>query len=365
MLLSALWICLGAISAIQIASWPEMNRNLALLFVFVDWGPWIVLSPFVVWFAGRVPIDGTNWKRTVPLHLGLGVVSIAGVQVFTDFVAVRHLGLRPPFRIRLAAPPGAPPMPLPDRPPIRLVRARFSLPIYCVLIATAHAIVYHRRSLERERRALLAESRLTAARLMALQTQLNPHFLFNTLNAISSFVYTRPAQADEMLCTLSELLRRVLDTAHRREVTLVEELGFLALYLDLQRIRFADRLEIRREIAPGLERVAVPTLLLQPLVENAIAHGIAPCTGRGTLLLSARVQGAYLELCIADTGNGRIPFPTDAGGTVHVVERIGIQNTRARLASLYGERARLALVRSPLGGLCARVTLPLHPVARA
>jgi hypothetical protein len=388
LLLTVFWLVLAALSAAQLPLRPDMDWRTAFAFALIDWGPWIVLSPIVLWFAGRFEIDGHNWRRTVPLHLAGALVTAAIVQLMTDALVTGPLLPPPEGEVRRFSPdgePATPPPPAPDsgprrkRPPPdlakgppgkgpgrprggpeRYLRARFALPIYFVLIAGAHAMSYHRRSLERERRALAAEARLTEARLLALQNQLNPHFLFNTLNAVSSLVYSQPAQADEMICALSELLRRVLATSNRREITLAEELDFVDRYLAIQRIRFADRLEVQRDIAPGLGAAAVPTFILQPLVENAIIHGITPRAARGTVTLRVAAADGRLQLAVSDTGSGRPPPPRRPDGTVDVSERIGLGNTRARLASLYGDDARFTLTPADSGGLCARLDLPLR-----
>lgn len=384
-LLSLLWLTLAVISAAQNVAWREIDWKIALGFTLLDWGPWIILSPLVLWFARRVQIDGRNWRRTVPLHIAgallTGVLSHLIAQVAIEYrlvpipeggfffrIVERRLDDRPPPPEKRRAivreyrePREGPPPTIP-----RFIRARFSIPIYCVLVAAAHAVSYHRRSLERERRALAAEARLAEARLMALQTQLNPHFLFNTLNAVSSLVYTQPQAADEMICALSELLRRVLALADRREVTLAEELEFVDRYLQIQRIRFADRLEVRREIAPGLDRSLVPTLILQPLVENAIIHGIAPRAARGAVTLRARAVGDRLVLEVSDTGCAEpAPGGAPAGGAAPVKERVGLGNTRARLAAMFGAEAHFTLTAAPEGGMCARIDLPLRQTVTA
>lgn len=378
LLLSLLWIALAVITAVQHATWREVEWNTALGFTLMDWGPWVVLSPIVLWFARRVQIDGHNWLRTVPLHMaGAIAITIAGHlmgQLAIDYRLVQVPGAGPPrpgeqrFDDRL--PPSGtrriPPREGRDSPVFpRFIRARLSIPIYCALVAAAHAIAYHHRSLERERRALLAEARLTEARLMALQTQLNPHFLFNALNAVSSLVYSQPRAADEMLCALSEFLRRVLAAAERREVTLGEELEFIDRYLSIQQIRFADRLDVRREISADLSRVFVPTLILQPLVENAIIHGIAPRAGRGMVTIKAAVLNDRLVLSVSDTGTGVTIPPRRTDGTVEVSEQVGLKNTHARLAAMYGDDAHFTLTPAPEGGLCARIDLTLRHTSTA
>lgn len=385
-LLSCLWLVLSVVSAIQHVAWREVDWGVALGFALMDWGPWLVLSPVVLWYARRVRIDSHNWRLTVPLHVLGGIVVAFASQFLADGLASTGLlplpegfGRRPSMversegehsddsRDRRPPPPEVDRGPGPRggaRPPIpQFVRARFSIPIYAVLVAAAHAVAYHRRSLERERRALAAEARLAEARLMALQTQLNPHFLFNTLNAISSFVYTQPQTADEMICSLSDLLRIVLANSDRREVTLAEELELVTRYVDIQRLRFADRIEFRSELAAGLDDCTVPTLILQPIVENAVVHGLANNPGRGTLTLKTAQEKDRLVLTVCDTGSG-LPLPKRADGTLDVAENVGLGNTRARLEALYGTDAHMTLSVLPEGGVCARLDLPVrHAVA--
>jgi len=202
---------------------------------------------------------------------------------------------------------------------------------------------------ERERRALQAEAQVAETRLLALQTQLQPHFLFNTLNSIASLVHTQPAAADRMICSLSALLRGVLDIAHEREVPLARELEFVRQYLEIQTTRFEGRLKVTWQVAPGLERCAVPTLLLQPLVENAVIHGLAPLPRGGEITLRAFLTADVLRVEIEDNGVG-----LDANKP----ERVGLHGTRERLRTLYGDRAHFELVPKAEGGTSARLSLP-------
>jgi hypothetical protein len=175
-------------------------------------------------------------------------------------------------------------------PPDSLRRRQWSAPLdgfaYIALIGLAHAGVFHRRYRERERQASLLESRLNQAQLRALQAQLQPHFLFNTLNGIATLVRRDPAAAHEMLLSLSELLRIALSSSHRQEIPLREELDFLDRYLAIQRMRFGDRMEVIQEIDPAAMDCLVPALLLQPLVENAIRHGLEPSGKLGKLRIT-------------------------------------------------------------------------------
>lgn len=369
LLLSAMWVLVAILSAAQNAAWHDLEWAFAFQVAVLDWGPWIFLSPIVIWFAQRVQINGRNWLRTVPLHLAGALAITAAVQAVDEvamFAIARRFVVLSPSSPPAQPKPGEAPgkaragvarRPRPPPPEVRFIRARFTVPVYCVLVAAAHAAIYHRRSLERERRALTAEARLAEARLIALQMQLNPHFLFNTLNAISGLVYTSPEAADEMICGLSELLRRVLAISERREVTLAEELDFVARYLAIQRIRFADRLDVQREVPPELHMALVPTLILQPLVENAILHGIALHAARGAVTVRARESDGRLLLSVHDkTERTDAPAsPTGPGA-----ERIGLRNTRERLAAMYGATARFKLAPAPEGGMSATIDLPLR-----
>lgn len=381
LLLTVLWVAVAGVFTAQQAIGRELDWRIVAGFALLDWGPWIVLSPIVLWLAERVQIDGRNWRRTVPVHLAAALATALVFEAATGLFMEQFMPRPPegsgprmeqrgpgpmpfgrPMPQASLPPPQSPQMPPPPQrsQPPRFVRARLTVPIYFLLVAAAHAVAYHRHSLERERRALSAEARLAEARLMALQTQIQPHFLFNTLNAISSLIFTQPQAADEMLCALSEMLRSVLAASTRREVSLAEELAFTDRYLSIQQIRFADRLEVRRAIEPGLEAAAVPMLILQPLAENAVIHGITPGSVRGVVQVSARREGDRLQLSVSDSGHGGAPLPCAADGTLEVGEHVGLANIRARLQALYGAAAHLKLTPAPEGGVVARLELPLR-----
>jgi len=232
------------------------------------------------------------------------------------------------------------------------MRARFNIPIYWVIVSLAHALRYYRHSRERERNAHELEGRLTAAKLEALRMQLHPHFLFNMLNAISTLVHRDPNAADEMIANLSELLRATLDTTEQ-EIPLRAEFEFLDRYLEIQRARFGERLQVEKRVDPALLNALVPTLILQPVVENAIRHGLEPRTGQGRLSLEATGEGGRLELVVRDNGAG-------LEGEAAPTRGIGIANTRARLLELYGNKASLTLANVPAGGCEVRIVLPYH-----
>jgi LytS/YehU family sensor histidine kinase len=238
------------------------------------------------------------------------------------------------------------------------LRARFHLPAYCVVVLAAQAWRFRREAQEKKQRAVELESLLAQARIHHLHAQLQPHFLFNALHAISSLVYTAPARADEMIATLSELLRRTLRDSGRAEVALREELDVLALYLDLQHIRFAGRLMVETNISAEVLDATVPSLLIQPLIENAVKHGLEKRDRPLQVSLTARREGNFLHLEIVDDGPG-LP----ATGTP-LREGVGLGNTRARLALLYGTVQSLELRNRPAGGGAALICrFPFQPAS--
>jgi two-component sensor histidine kinase len=232
---------------------------------------------------------------------------------------------------------------------------------WLALAGLAHAFHFHRRFRERELQTGLLSARLTEARLRALRNQLQPHFLFNALNGIATLVRRDPPAAHEMLTSLSELLRLTLSQCERQEISLREEIDFLDRYLEIQRMRFGDRLAVRKEIDPATLDCAVPPLVLQPLVENAIRHGIEPLGSPGCVRIEARREADELVLLVEDDGVGMEPL--EAGRPVNG-HGVGLASIRERLVSLYGERGQVVL-RGKTGsgsGVQAEVRLPFHPV---
>jgi sensor histidine kinase YesM len=233
---------------------------------------------------------------------------------------------------------------------------------YWVIVGAWFAFTYHSRYLasrwkaaQLERDAARLEARMAEARLEALRMELNPHFLFNTLNSISGLVRRREHdEAVQVLARFGELLRVTLDREAEQMTTLAQELEFLRLYLDIERVRFHDRLIVTIDVDPPLLAAPVPTLILQPLVENAVRHGIARKPGQGRIDVEARDTGGGLVLTVRDTGIG---FGAD--GPTQTREGVGLSNTRARLAQLYGDDAWLELTETDGGGATVTVRIPL------
>jgi LytS/YehU family sensor histidine kinase len=203
------------------------------------------------------------------------------------------------------------------------------------------------------RRAAAAEALVQEARLHALQSQLQPHFLFNTLNSIASLVLDgRSDAAVTMISRVADLLRLCLQTSETPQITLRKELAFLGYYLDIESMRFGDRLQCRFDAPADTLDLMVPTLLLQPLVENAVRHGILPSAKGGSIVISARAQGQMLTLRIEDDGPG-------LGSTAAMSSGIGLANTAARLQELYGSGARMIVGQSSMGGVGIAIHIPL------
>jgi len=222
--------------------------------------------------------------------------------------------------------------------------------IYLVLLLSTFAIDYFRKYRDRELRNAQLEASLQAAKLSALQSQLNPHFLFNALNAVSALMYRDVEAADAMLARIGELLRLTLAADGSHEIRLSEELELLERYLDIERIRFAERLAITVDVPDSALEAHVPPFALQPLVENAIRHGVARRSEGGKVLVSARRVDGRLQLRVVDDGPG---LPAEK-----VREGIGLRNTRDRLQQLYGTSQQLAFRKPDAGGLEVLMELP-------
>jgi LytS/YehU family sensor histidine kinase len=232
---------------------------------------------------------------------------------------------------------------------------------YFIVVALAHAEYYAALSRQESVRRAQLQSQLDAARLDALQSQLRPHFLFNTLTTIAEQVYGDPAGADTMITRLSRLLRSSFVDPEVQEVTLRQELELLQCYLDIARVRFRERLTIDLDIHPNALDAFVPRFLLQPLAENALQHGIEPAESGGRLELRVRAHQEKMTVELLDDGVGLRTGGSRTG--------TGLRNTRQRLAHLYGEAAGLEIASRPEGGTVVRVTLPFRrepdPLAEA
>lgn len=226
--------------------------------------------------------------------------------------------------------------------------------IYSLLLGVGYALVYARRLHERELREAQLETELLSAHLNALKMQLQPHFLFNTLNSISSLMYADVGAADRTVARLADFLRQTLRTIDTQEVTLQEEINFLTMYLDIERTRLRDRLEICLDVDEGARVALVPHLILQPVVENAIRHAIAPRVEGGSVTILAKRYGDRLQLVVRDDGPGLQSNPDTTG--------LGLRNTRQRLQHLYPGTHRFLIRNGPTGGAEVEVEIPYKPI---
>lgn len=236
-----------------------------------------------------------------------------------------------------------------------MFRTQFTIPIYWCIVCICWAMGHFQESGERQRRTLELEARLTEANLRALKMQLQPHFLFNTLNTIASLIYENPRAADDMIGSLSQFLRTTLEVSSENEISLKRELEFIDHYLEIQQTRFGDRLQIRREVEPDAVTALVPPLILQPLVENAIRYGIEPRETGGTVTLRASRAGDALLLEISDDGEG-----FRAGQLLKAGNGVGLSNTKARLQALYGDQHRFKQTENHPTGACVIIELPFR-----
>ena len=236
----------------------------------------------------------------------------------------------------------------------------FNLLLYSAIIGISHSLNHYRQKREQELAAAQFETELALAQLNALRLQLQPHFLFNTLNTISVLMLKDVNKARQTLGRLSELLRALLKHSEAHEITLKQELEFLENYLEIERARFPDRLSVSIYADPVILRARVPSLILQPVVENAIKHGIAPRAEAGRIEIRAERLNGSIRLQVRDDGRGLIENAEEGA-----VSRVGLSNTRARLERMYGSGCRLELSDAPGGGTIVNILIPLDPLEEA
>jgi hypothetical protein len=317
-----------------------MTWSNALAWVVGDWLAWAIVAPIPMCVARRYPIGSGTPVRTAATYTLAFLVTLtchAGLYLAFD----RSLGTA--WR--------------PDDPFLTMwglyivKKAAFDTLVYAALIGLMHGLSYYALYREREVQAARLTAQLAETRLHVLASQLQPHFLFNALNTVSALIRRDPDGADRVVARLGDLLRMSLQREGVQCGTVRQELEFLDPFLEIQRTRFQDRLTIVVDAAPESLDDHVPSLLLQPLVENAIKHGLEPKAGPCTVRITIRPEGAKLLLEVCDDGSG----VADGGPTR---EGIGLGNSRARLQELYGAEATLTIAPGPAGGCCVRVLLP-------
>jgi len=313
---------------------------------FPRWMTWALVTPLIFAAVRRIPLRRERLARSVALHVLLALVFAAVIEL---------VWLQINIRVQEYLAPGS--MAAATRTEIlvggwlsRLVGGAFT---YAAALGVATALDYYQRFRERELRASQLEAQLALAQVQALKMQLHPHFLFNTLHAITVLIREDPAAATRAVTRLGDLLRLTLSSAMTAEVSFRRELEILTLYLDIERTRFQDRLVINYDVQPATLDALVPDLILQPLVENAIKHGVSPNAGVGRIDVRSRGDGEWLLLEIRDNGAGIPPGESPREG-------IGLRTTKERLQHLYGARHELELTNVPGGGFVARIRIPFR-----
>ena len=329
--------------------------------VFFESYLWALLTPPFFWLTSRLSAERGSRVRHALLLLLVGLVVALFVDVVVELVRVHVF-----------------PMPRRRTPPptvwtIARLRYLDHVVVSFALIAAGLARDYFQRYRARQAEAVLLQAhaaqlqaQLAEARLSVLRAQLNPHFLFNTLHAVSALVERDPKGVRRMIARLSELLRYTLDGTTAQEITVREELDLLQRYLEIMQIRFQGRLETSVDVTPEVEDALVPNLILQPLVENAMKHGVSEVAGVGRIVVTARRAGDDLVLAVRDNGRASsIAVETGPGGASAengdaTSSGVGLRNTRARLEQLYGANQRFTLEPAPGGGMIAEVLLPFR-----
>jgi two-component system LytT family sensor kinase len=295
----------------------------------VDWYLWALLTPGVVWLARRFRLNRRHWAGSLPIHVPASLICTVAKQLADTFCAMAITGT--------------------TRGPTTFMKIYVTFLTYWAIVGITYAFEHYHKYRERDLQAAHLQTALARAQVQSLQMQLHPHFLFNTLNAIAALMREDIEAADVMIARLGDLLRVALATTDVPEVPLRRELELVDMYLDIQRARMGDRLRTRVSAESETLDWLVPTLLLQPLVENAIHHGAAARAGPTSIEVCARRDGNLLVIEVEDDG----PGPPESIRHGH-----GLENTRTRLVTAYGPSAGLDISPRRGGGAISRVRLP-------
>ncbi|HEY8560923.1 MAG TPA: histidine kinase [Pyrinomonadaceae bacterium] len=346
----ALWTLLALVfvslsSATALGGGNQPNLRLLFLIQFTRFYLWGALSPLIYCFVRRFPIEMRAGRRRDWL------VHLAALAVFCTlhqllFMIVTWL---------IDGPAGAPAAAFFDNFFGKFFNGVYlGVTIYGLIVIAVHAFIFYQNYRAEEDQKLRVTAQLARAELHALKMQLHPHFLFNTLHSISSLVLEDPPKANRMIARLGDFLRLTLEHSEQEFVSLKEEIEFVRCYLEIEQARFSDRLQIEFDVAAESLTAQVPHLILQPLVENAIQHAIAPRAAKGTIKIRAQRRGAAIRVEIADSGNGMKAQNDDSNNG----QGVGLSNVRGRLRQLYGANHKFELTGNPAGGLTAFLEIP-------
>jgi two-component system LytT family sensor kinase len=328
---------------------PRMHHSWWRIAVWqlLVWYIWACLSPLILTLGRRYPCEGPSWLRGLQVHLSASVI-LSAIHIAA---ATSLKMLIQPFDVWSDT-----------RPFLNQYQDElknffvFDFFVYWAILGVGFAFDYRERYRERSSAASLLKAQLAQAQLESLKMQLHPHFLFNTLNTIAGLVRTNEkGPAVNMIAGLSDLLRHALESATEQEVPLRDEVKFTELYLDIQKARFSDRLTVRIEVAPDTLNALVPNLILQPLVENAIRHGISMNDSAGVILIDAYRDNDMLHIKVCDDGPG-----LQSGWRMEEHEGVGLANTSERLKHLYGTEHRFELSNGTNGGMTASIVIPFR-----
>lgn len=315
------------------------------LYVQMSWSYlWALATPLVLWLARRFPIDKQTWLRNSLLNLLAATLLSFVVGIIGHIVFFLNYG-RAAGRTYMF------------ENSLRFAVSNYTegMGVYLLIVFLVMAYSYYQRYRQGELRASQLETQLSQAQLQALKMQLHPHFLFNTLHSISALLHKDTDSARKMITRLGDFLRLTLENSGTQEVTLQQEMEFLRCYLEIERVRFQDRLTTRVFVDPDALDLYVPNLILQPIVENAIRHAVAPRSTPGELEIRAKQEDGFLRIRIRDNGPG---LPMNRTVDSLFKKGLGLMNTQTRLDRLYGVRHRFEIANDPEGGLAVTLEIP-------
>ena len=302
---------------------------------------WGVLTPFAVWLAWRHPISSGTWMHAIAFHLAISVLFTTVQLSIEAWIAVLRAGGSWPLFAAVRH--------------YLTQHGQVGLMTYWLVLVATHFYRVYDQARTRQLRAAQLEARLAEVQIENLRAQLHPHFLFNTLQAAATLIHEDPGGAEDILLRLSDLLHISLDEMRTQEIRVEREIEFLEHYIAIQQRRFGDRLRFELQIDPNVVDCAVPTLVLQPLVENAIRHGIAKSREKDVVTVRVFRDGKHLRLEVANMASTLDDAPERL-----LPRGVGLSNTQGRLAQLYGEDQSLTLFNLKPRGVCVRLSIPLH-----